>query len=171
MVLTELISLWRERLLSPDSLSDVATELLVEGLDSPALRDLAGLDLAPHDPRETTECLRQVFEELDITEPDLHTRICIASRLVGSEFQGGRFTARQVTRSFHLLSGQWEYPQDPPEVMSLADLDSSWDDHWKEPDVVAGWVTDEVDSLLGRRDVKIWAAPSYLARALLRGSP
>lgn len=170
-VLTVLICLWRDHLLDPDLLPEIATSLLVEGIDSPALRELAGLDLAPHDPREATECLNRVFEELQFSEPDLQTRICASSRLIGSEFMAGRLKARQVTRTFYLLGREWEYPSEPPEVMSLFDLDSAWDERWKEPEVVSGWVTDEVDSLLGRSEVKRWPAPPFLAKALLRGSP
>jgi hypothetical protein len=169
-VLTVLISLWRDQLLDSDSLPDVATELLVEGIDSPALRDLAGLDLSPHDPRDARECLMRLFDELDVSEPDLSTRIQVASSLIGSEYAAGRLTARQVTRYFYLLSGKWEYPHDPPEIMSLADLHSAWDERWKEPELVTGWVTDEIDSLLQRPDVRKWLAPAYIARALVRGS-
>jgi hypothetical protein len=47
----------------PEQLPGAATRLLVDGYDSPVLRDLAGLDLGPCDPRDARDAFNALLEE------------------------------------------------------------------------------------------------------------
>ncbi len=49
--------------LRPESLPLIATNLLVRGADTPALRDLAGFDLRPFDPRDAVDVFGEVVSE------------------------------------------------------------------------------------------------------------
>lgn len=57
--------LWAGVLL-PEFLPQVATDLLVQGVDTPALSQVAGLDLWPFDPRDALDRWNQAVDEAGV---------------------------------------------------------------------------------------------------------
>jgi hypothetical protein len=62
---------WRVQLIDGRCLPDLATDLIVAGIDPPSLVELAGRDLAPFDPRDAGDLLVASLEELEMPVPDL----------------------------------------------------------------------------------------------------
>lgn len=103
-------------------LVDAAAQALVDGLDSPTLRILAGSPRAAAD-EEATEFGPLVFEELGIRiEPRLSQAAIIeAARLMASDLLTGRWTPRGATAALYRMYVASDYASE------LADF-SGFDD-------------------------------------------
>lgn len=163
--MTVLSSAWRSGLVLPEALPLVATEFLVSGLDSPALRDLAGLDLAPFTAGEAADLVEKVFDEMGVAQPAEVQRLEIASALLLHEYQVGTRTARQTTRAFYHLAWRESYPSEPPELMDLYQLDDAW--HLEAEGVVVAAVSGDARRLLERLGLSHWQPPEALRAALM----
>jgi hypothetical protein len=85
---------WRVQLIDGRCLLDLATDLIVAGIDPPSMVELAGLDLAPFDPRDAGDLLVASLEELEMPVPDLGAALVTATYFVAWAVQGGRLLPR-----------------------------------------------------------------------------
>lgn len=154
-------------------LVDAAAQALVDGLDSPTLRILAGAPRAAAD-EEATELASLVFDELGIrVEPRLSdAAIIAAARLMAADLVAGHGTPREVAATLYRMYVASGYAEE------LADF-SSFDDQYDmlRDGVVAGSV-DEVDEAVmrsaralahGLTEMRADEQPAeYLGRPMLR---
>jgi hypothetical protein len=164
-------SAWRVRLLDARGLPDIAAELIAAGLDSPSLVELAGLDFAPFDPRDASDLLVAVFEELELPPPDLVDALKTATLIVAWAVEAGRllppYAAAWASRTFMTA----DCPDKPPELARLFSLDEEYyavdHGHWhrcvEEIDDDARAV---VRSLLANSDVPRWTAEPLGAQVI-----
>jgi hypothetical protein len=106
---------------SGKTLVDAAAEALVEGLDSPSLRFLAGATAVAAD-REALDWAPRVFDELGLT---VHERgsplaIIVAARVLGAEFLRFGFDAPRFAGELYRLSVQ---AGDPDELAGFTGFD------------------------------------------------
>lgn len=130
------------RLLSSD-LPDVAAVWLVEGLDTPALRELAGH--VPDDPWVIDELWTHSLEQLgvDLPSDDFAVR-SIAVRYEVALWRGGHQDVERTMCAVLRLT-EWDFPHDVPELSWVAGLEDELDSgrygegHWgrKEAEVLA----------------------------------
>src|SRR3954452_16663594 len=74
--------------LASEDLPEIATEALVRGLDSPALRVLAGQ--SRDDVRDSAELFRVALDELDIDLPDADSAQWYLARRAAGDIVAGR---------------------------------------------------------------------------------
>ncbi|MEU6645027.1 hypothetical protein ABZ863_21030 [Saccharomonospora sp. NPDC046836] len=99
-------------LVSPEDLPDIAAAALVDGLDSPALRELAGLPR--HEVREVRDLFAEALRELNIPIPLPDDRVPLA-RLIASQIVTGKVSPIEGARaiwwrccSYMERSAEWE---------------------------------------------------------------
>jgi hypothetical protein len=107
-------------------LPGVAVDLIVAGIDPPSMVELAGLDLAPFDPRDAGDLLVASLEELDMPVPDLVTALVTATVFVAWAVESRRllprYAAQWASRTY-IAAG---YP-DVPLLGTLFGLDDEYD--------------------------------------------
>lgn len=121
-------SLWAGVIL-PGVLPEVATQLVADGADTPALRSLAGLDLGPFDPRDARDVFIEACEQIGVEVEPISDRVGRAACVLASALLDDQITEREGTRGFYRLAVAAEYPDDPL-VMSLYGMDDEWDGGW-----------------------------------------
>ena len=132
--------------LQSDHLPQYATELLVAGVDTPSLCELAGLDLGPFDTRDAIDLLGAAIEEAGVRHSGATAVARAAQVLAVAELEPERSVALTLRR-FARLAVRAGYPDDA-DVMNLYGLDDEWDN--------AGWgrsddqIEAEVHVILGR---------------------
>jgi hypothetical protein len=158
----------RSGILIPESLPKVATELLVNGVDSPALRELAGLDLSSFDFRDGLDLLDQAVVEMALAEPSIEERLTLTAALIAYQCTSGALSPRQVTRRFYSFAVHEDYPTEPPEIMEFYQLDDGWDSVAMEAQAMDGRVIDKARALLQRLSLGGWLPPRVIVDGLLK---
>ncbi|MCP3881948.1 MAG: hypothetical protein GY701_26690 [Sulfitobacter sp.] len=91
---------WQLGLLRSDALPGVATEMLVLGYESPAVVELAGVDLGPFDPRDASDLWATALSELDLDLPSSERAVLTLACPIAREVVEGRLDpivgARQI---------------------------------------------------------------------------
>lgn len=120
---TTLRALWQTGHLYPEQLPDIATDLLVGGADSPALRELAGLRLPTRADAEPV--MARVLSELGV--PSLEAiEVChVAAREIAIRTLEGRIQPYDAAASLAALCSDCGWPEDL--TFFVAALDE-WDD-------------------------------------------
>lgn len=162
---------WHVRLLDGRWLPDIAAELIVAGLDSPSLVELAGLDFAPFDPRDAGDLLVASFEELELPTPDLRDALITATLLVAWAVQTGRLMPSYATQWASRTFISAEYPDRPPELAKLFSLNEEYEaadyGHWHRPvEVIDEDVRTVVCELFANSDAPRWATEPCATRII-----
>lgn len=121
-------ALWAGVLL-PESLPSIATDLLARGADTPSLRLLAGLDLAPFDPRDARDLFLDTLSETSTRARPIPDRVEAAAHLLAVAATTRGLTTQATLHRFYLLAVATDYPEDD-EVMRLCGLDDEWIGGW-----------------------------------------
>ncbi|MCP4968394.1 MAG: hypothetical protein GY926_24570 [bacterium] len=108
---------WQLGLLRSDALPDVATEMLVLGYDSPAIVELAGLNLGPFDPRDASDLWPQALAELGLELPSSERALLTLACPIARDVVEGRRDPIDGARQIVAI-GQ----QDPDAGRLVADL-------------------------------------------------
>ena len=117
-------ALWTLELGEAEKLPGLATRLLTDGYDSPALRELAGL--APFDPRDARDLFQKAQGELGLPAMGRAEAVGWVAYLWAQSLLQGRMTPRQTTSAFYRLAVATGYSHDPPEIYELYGLDDDW---------------------------------------------
>jgi hypothetical protein len=156
-MLAATVAVWlaRRRLsayLPADVVIDAATQALVEGLDSPTLRELAGL--SPHESEWVVEPLaNDVVEELDLPRPDEDGVVIAVFVLQALRLEAGECTPRDLTAWSHDV-----VDHDGPEVLQdFVEADDEYDDL-----EIGGRPTREMDERVRRLAQELLADPPPL---------
>jgi hypothetical protein len=163
-----LVASSRSGMLVPESLPKVAAELLVDGLDSPSLRALAGLDLSPFDFRDALDLLDEAMVEMAIAEPSTEERLTLTAALIAYQCTSAALSPRQVTHRFYSLAVREDYPGEPPEIMAFYQLDDGWDSIVMESQEMDGRVIHQARALLERLSLGGWVPPRVIIDGLLK---
>jgi hypothetical protein len=110
--------------LNSDDLVDVATRALVRGIDSPALRQLAGL--YPQDRREAGELFRVALGELAVRLPERDDALWVIVRSIAAAMIAGECAPNTGSRRIWCLQGEVVEEGDLRVFVGLA---SEWEDH------------------------------------------
>jgi hypothetical protein len=164
-----LVATWRSGILMPECLPQAATELLVQGFDSPALRTLAGIDLGPFDPREATDLPEGAITELWIAEPSPRERLELASAILAHQCLAGDVLPRRTTHRFYLLAVHEGYPKEPTELMEFYMFDDDWDSGVVPNAQVEQEVLAKASELLIRLGLSDWEPAPVILDAVLTG--
>ena len=113
----------------PRQLPKIASEMLSIDMDSPVLRRLAALDLAPFDPRDARDGLDELLGESGVQRFPIGERIDQVAHLVATAYDSGRLTTSDMFGLFHQLALAGDYP-DNYEVMYLYGLEDEWRSDW-----------------------------------------
>lgn len=149
---SDAVSLWR---LSPsrwmEDVIDGATDLLVDGLDSPSLRVLAGA--SPRDSHfELDELILTTIEELGMSELLKGDEQLGALKVILRRMLAGSMTPRETAK--------WSYTQisfdGGPECDVFVNMDNQYDEvdsDWsaKNEETVDAWMRAEAEALLSGR--------------------
>ena len=138
-------------LAAPEALPGWATSLLVEGQDSPALRELAGLDLALYDPYDARDLFAKATDELGYDAVPEDDAVARSACLIARCTLDSRLSCQQCTHLFYRLAvRRYEsWPRYDPEVGRLFGLDDEWEVPWRDLADV------EADVLLSCRELLI----------------
>lgn len=123
-------------------LPDIATTYLTLGLDSEALRELAGLDLdKPVDPYDARDLFWQSVDELGLPRLAQERAGEHVGYLYARLTTEHRIGLRRATELFFHLAVRLDYRAEPAEIMELYGLDDMWnlgvtDDATIERDVI-----------------------------------
>jgi len=151
----------------PERLPPIATELLVGGVDSPALRTLAGLDLSPFDPRDATELMEQVMS--DLPQPPVLRRMELASALLTVQCVSGEITPELLLNHFVRL-GESTFPKLFAERKDFPELDDFWwiYGYWDETPIhrAEEKVIAKAAEMLDRLGLSFWEPPSIITVCL-----
>lgn len=153
-------------ILLPEALPGIATQMLVDGLDTPALREMAGLDLAPYDPRDARDIFVRVLEEADQPLVTGAQAVTVATAFLAAMVMAGRMPEQDATHCFYLLAIATEYSATPPALMHMYSLDDDWD--MGGPEVIEREVRDTARQLLDRLDLLGWTPPEAVVTSVLR---
>lgn len=123
----------------PERLPSIATWLLAEGADTSTLRVLAGLDLAPFDPREARDLFLDLLAETSVERLAVKVRVERVAHLLAVAHQNRKLSTAAMFSRFHQLALAADYP-DHYEVMYLYGLEDEWRGAWgrTRPEVEAG---------------------------------
>jgi hypothetical protein len=124
-VLTQVTYALRAHLLFAENLPDIATDLLAEGADSPALRGLAGLDLSPVDPRDARDHFMKVLDDFGVASPPLADHAEAIAALWCSAYLDGRISLHRLLRLSSLAAVELDYP-DQTEIMLFYGISDEW---------------------------------------------
>lgn len=136
-------------------LVDIATDYLVLGIDTPSLRDLAGLDLArPVDPYDARDLFWAVLDELGLDRLPVDQAGQFASYAYALLTISGAVSPRAATRLFYQLAVNLDYQAEPSEIMSLFGLDDMWDLGFQTEDQTRTEVLDTARSLVADHEAQ-----------------
>lgn len=141
--------LWAGVLL-PEFLPAVATDLLVQGVDTPALSQVAGLDLWPFDPRHALDLWNQAVDEAGVPTHPPEVRVARAAQVLAAAALEQALPARDVLQRFHCLALAAGYPNDD-DLIRLDGLDDEW--RWTRGDPY-GAIEHEVRDVLASLAIK-----------------
>ena len=115
--------------LRPESLPSIATDLLVRGADTPALRNLAGFDLRPFDPRDAADMFGEVVAETATPIVAAPGRLGRAAHVLATVWSEGVLSSGAILKCFFELAVAMDYP-DHEQVMRLYSLEDEWSGEW-----------------------------------------
>lgn len=150
--------------LLPEHLPSIATHLLADGADTPALRWLAGMDLAPFDPRDARASLLDVLAETATPERSRFERVEAAAYAVSVATTSSLLSTGDALRRFSRLAVANEYP-DHDEVMRLYGLLDEWVGGWGRSHAA---IETEVSGLLAAIASRHDPVPSVVVEAVAR---
>jgi hypothetical protein len=135
-----------------DELPDLATEALVRGLDSPALRELAGAS------RDDFWRIKGLFEamvdELEFDLPDEQTALWRLAQHVASEIVAGVIAPETgAHRIWRKVSHRVAREGDLRVFIGLA---SEWDDHPRHRAEIDASIIEAARRLLDQTDPRVW---------------
>lgn len=161
------ICAWRSGILFPEALPGIATQLLVDGHDSPSLRDLAGLDLAPYDFRDAADLLERIIPEMGIDEPSISRRLEIAAAILAYQCVANEISPRRTTHRFYSLAVREQYPKEPKEIMEFFILDDSWDTVPLTSGELDSEITVKASNYLDQHMFRGWKPPQAVLDGIL----
>jgi len=115
--------------LRAELLPSVAAEFLARGLDTPALRELAGLDLQPFDLRDATDLYADAVAETSMPSSPEDLRLRRVAHVLAVSWASGRVSTPAALKHFYRLAVWLDYPEDAA-VMRLYALDDEWNGGW-----------------------------------------
>ena len=137
--------------LASEDLPEIATEALVRGLDSPALRVLAGQ--SRDDVRDSADLFRVAFDELGICLPDADTAQWRLARRTADDIAAGRIRpacgATELWRAYHKV-------RDNGDLRIFVGLASMLDDHPEDADQIEAHMVAAARELLARPEPRRW---------------
>jgi hypothetical protein len=118
----------------PEAMPSIATNMLMEGYDSPALREVAGLS-ARDDPRDIRDSFQQALAELNVWLPDRLAAQRHATAVIAGDLSSGQLTASQTENRICRVwtFDEWLYDQVPADLEDFVSL--CWlrgSDHYAE---------------------------------------
>lgn len=119
-------------ILLPEVLPTIATDFLVRGADTPALRNLAGFDLQPFDPRDAVDLFAEVLVETHMPTLAADLRLERGAHVLAAAWSEGHICTAAMLKRFYRLAVAMEYPEHD-EVMRLYSLDDEWKAGWGRP--------------------------------------
>ena len=127
------LEIWLGSIL-PEVMPSIATDMLMEGYDSPALREVAGLS-ARDDPRDIRDAFQQALVELNVWLPDRQSAQRHATAAIAGALTRGKLTASQTEARICRVwtFDEWLYDQVPADLGDLVSL--CWmrgSDHYAE---------------------------------------
>ena len=137
--------------LASEKLPDIATDALVRGLDSPALRMLAGQ--LRNDVRDSADLFRTALEELGIDLPDVDTAQWCLARLTAADIVAGRVSPGQGATNLWLI---YLRVMDSGDLRIFVGLGSELDDHPEDEKEIAAQIISEAQALLDRPAPRRW---------------
>jgi len=147
------VAAWRMaagRLRSED-LPEIATEALIRGLDSPALRLLAGQ--SRDDVRDSADLFRTAVGELGIDLPDADTANWNLARRTASEIVEGRI---EPSRGANALWSAYQRVLDNGDLRIFVGLASELEDHPEDIEQLSAQIIAEAQTLLDRPQPRRW---------------
>jgi len=156
----------RARLLFPENLPEIATQLMADGADSPALRILAGLDLSPVDPRDARDQFTKVLNDFAVAPQPTEDHAEAIAALLSYAYLHGRISLHRLLKMGHQATIAFDYP-DQPEIMLFFEIGDEWGSGWgRSDDELKEVITTAATELAGRHP-----APSeHLLRAISRSA-
>lgn len=147
------VAAWRMAVgrLPSEDLPGLATEALVRGLDSPALRVLAGQ--APDAVRESADLFRVALGELGIELPDSEAAEWRLARWVAAEVVAGNLSP---ARGANDLWVAYEEVRDNGDLRIFVGLASMLDDHPEDIRMIEADIVDAAQELLARPEPRRW---------------
>jgi hypothetical protein len=137
--------------LASDDLPEIATEALVRGLDSPALRVLAGQ--ARWDIRDSSDLFRVALDELGIELPDADRAQWHLARRTAGEIVAGRIRAARGANELWLA---YQKVRDNGDLRIFVGLASTLDDHPDDAEQVEADIVAAARELLNRPAPRRW---------------
>jgi len=147
------VAAWRmavERLASED-LPDIACDALVRGLDSPALRELAGQ--SRDDVRDSADLFRDALEQLGMELPDAESAHWLLARRTAAEIVAGRIRPGRGASELWLT---YQRVQDSGDLRIFVGLASELDDHPEDTARIEAQIVEEAKALLDRPSPRCW---------------
>lgn len=154
--------------LRSEDLPGLATDALVRGIDSPALRMLAGQDAS--DVRDSADLFRRVLTELNISLPDADQARWRLVRMTAQRIVDGRINA--AAGASEIWSTGYLYVQDSGDLRIFVGLCSVLDDHPEDRAHIETKIMEAAEELLARPQPRRWiklmavAGRSPLSRTL-----
>jgi hypothetical protein len=147
------VAAWRMAVgrLASDDLPEIATEALVRGLDSPALRVLAGQ--ARWDVRDSSDLFRVALDELGIELPDADRAQWHLARRTASEIVAGRIRAARGASELWLA---YQKVRDNGDLRIFVGLASTLDDHPEDTEQIEADIVAAARELLDRPAPRCW---------------
>lgn len=133
VILTQVNYALRARLLFAENLPEIATDLMADGADSPAMRVLAGLDLSPVDPRDARDQFMKVLNDFGLASPPPADHAEAIAALLSSAYLDGRISLHRLLRLSSLAAVELDYP-DQTEIMLFYGISDEWGSGWGRSD-------------------------------------
>lgn len=132
-----------------EDLPGIATELLVAGVDSPALRIAAGV--LPSEPRNARDAFLAALNELGVTLPDRQSAFLQLARAKAREICDGKCSPYEGSRWIwrHTV---WQLEPCPDSVSFFLGLASTWEDYPNLRPEVEADMREAARSLAGETD-------------------
>jgi hypothetical protein len=166
-LIDQLAALWNSDCLNPNALPDIATHLLVLEIDSPALRELAGLDLGPLAEFDASDLFKDVLSELGAREQPKVERLQRVSAILAHRCLANVDPERLTTHRFYRLAVRENYPSEPPEIMLMFYRDDFWDDGIYTLVDQTTAVRSIASELLQRLDLLDWKPDQLMEQGIL----
>jgi hypothetical protein len=147
------VAAWRIAVggLASDELSEIATEALIRGLDSPALRVLAGQ--ARWDVRDSSDLFRVALDELGIELPDADRAQWRLARRTADDIVTGRMGAARGANELWLAH---QKVRDSGDLRIFVGLASTLDDHPDDVERIEADIIAAARELLDRPAPRRW---------------
>ena len=142
---TTLRALWQTGHLYPEQLPDIASDLLGGGADSPALRELAGLQLPTRADAEPV--MTRVLSELCVPTLEASEACQVAAREIAIRTLEGRIQPYDASASLAALCSDCGWPEDLKFFVAALD---EWDDLPGAREQITGEILEECRRLVAQ---------------------